>query len=166
MPSSIAVFGGDKFPKKDTPVDVILQPQTIYGIGKVFDEMCGDYFQRKYDLDFRSLRYPGIISSEKYAFNGTTDYSTEIFFHMLEKNHYKCFLKEDAALPMMYIDDCIECTIQFLKADARQLKRNVYNIAGISFTPKELASACMKLIPGATVSYEPDFRQLIAQSWP
>lgn len=85
---------------------------------------------------------------------------------MLEKNHYKCFLKDDAALPMMYIDDCIECTIQFLKADPTLLKRNVYNIAGISFTPKQLAEACMKLIPGATVSYEPDFRQKIAESWP
>ena len=166
MPSSIAVFGGDLFEKNKTPADSILQPKTIYGVSKVFDEMCGEYFANKYNMDFRSLRYPGIISSEKYAFNGTTDYSTEIFFHMLESGHYKCFLKEDAALPMMYIDDCIDATIRFLKADPNRLLRSTYNLAGISFTPKELAEACHKLMPGKKVTYEPDYRQLIADQWP
>jgi threonine 3-dehydrogenase len=128
--------------------------------------MVGEYFSNKYNLDFRSLRYPGIISSEKYAFNGTTDYSTEIFFHLLEKGNYKCFLKDDAALPMMYIDDCIEATVRFLKADPNKLLRSTYNLAGISFTPKELTEAIMKLIPNTTVTYEPDFRQAIAESWP
>lgn len=141
LPSSIAVFGGDLFPKVKTPVDVILQPRTIYGVTKVFNEMSGDYFAKKYNMDFRSLRYPGIISSEKYAFNGTTDYSTEIFFHLLETKHYKCFLKDDAALPMMYIDDCIDATVKFLKADPNKLLRTTYNLAGISFTPKELTAA-------------------------
>lgn len=159
LPSTIGVFGGDIFPKVKTPVDVILQPRTIYGVSKVFNEMSGEYFANKYNMDFRSLRYPGIISSEKYAFNGTTDYSTEIFFHLLEHGHYKCFLKEDAELPMMYIDDCIEATVKFLQADPNKLQRNTYNLAGISFTPKELTEACAKLIPGSTVSYEPDFRQ-------
>lgn len=146
------------FPKVKTPIDVILQPRTIYGVSKVFDEMVGEYFSKKYNMDFRSLRYPGIISSEKYAFNGTTDYSTEIFFHILEKGHYKCFLKDDAALPMMYIDDCIEATVRFLKADPNKLLRSTYNLAGISFTPKELTEAIKKLIPEANVTYEPDFR--------
>lgn len=107
VPSSIAVFGGEMFPKQDTPVDVILQPKTIYGVGKVFNEMIGEYYKRKFDMDFRSIRYPGVISSEKYAFNGTTDYSTEVFFHALEKGHYTCWLKENTSLPMIYIDDCI-----------------------------------------------------------
>ena len=158
LPSSIALFGGDLSPKHKTHADVILQPRTIYGVSKVFDEMCGEYFANKYGLDFRSIRYPGIISSEKYAFNGTTDYSTEIFFHLLEKGHYKCFLKDDAALPMMYIDDCIDATIKFLKADRTKLLRSTYNLAGISFTPKELADACAKLMPGSKVTYEPDYR--------
>ena len=90
IPSSIAVFGGELFPKVNTPVDVLLQPRTIYGVSKVFDEMLGEYFSNKYNLDFRSLRYPGVISSAKYAFNGTTDYSTEIFFDALEKGEYRC----------------------------------------------------------------------------
>jgi threonine 3-dehydrogenase len=111
IPSTIGVFGGDNFQKIDTPVDSILQPKTVYGVGKVFNEMIGEYFANKYEMDFRCLRYPGVISSEKYAFNGTTDYSTEIFFHLLEKGHYDCFLKEDAQLPMMYIDDCISATV-------------------------------------------------------
>ena len=134
VPSSIAVFGGDHFPKEETPVDVILQPKTIYGVGKVFNEMLGDYYMNKFDMDFRSIRYPGVISSEKYAFNGTTDYSTEIFFHALEKGHYTCWLTEDTALPMIYIDDCIDATIQYLKADKARLTRPVYNLAGISFS--------------------------------
>lgn len=98
--------------------------------------MLGEYFSSKYNLDFRSLRYPGIISSEKYAFNGTTDYSTEIFFHALEKGSYDCWLEPKTMLPMMYIDDCIEATILFLKADPNKLRRHVYNLAGISFTPE------------------------------
>jgi threonine 3-dehydrogenase len=120
--------------------------------------MLGDYFSNKYNLDFRSLRYPGVISSEKYAFNGTTDYSTEIFFHLLEKGEYKCFLKEDAELPMIYIDDCIDATVRFLKADPNKLLRSVYNLAGISFTPKQLADAIAKIIPNTKVTYEPDYR--------
>ncbi len=127
-------------------------------MSKVFDEMIGDYFSNKFNLDFRSLRYPGVISSEKYAFNGTTDYSTEIFFDILEKGHYDVPLKETAALPMIYIDDCIDATIKFLKADPNKLKRRTYNLAGISFTPLEFATAVTKLIPGSSVGYKPDFR--------
>lgn len=128
--------------------------------------MSGDYFKRKYDMDFRCIRYPGIVSSTKYAFNGTTDYTTEIFFELLEKGHYACFLKEDSALPMMYIDDCIDATVMFLKADPANLKRSVYNLGGISVIPKEFCEAVMRLMPNTTVSYEPDYRDAIAQQWP
>lgn len=136
IPSSIAVFGGNNFPKDNTPNDVILEPKTMYGISKVFNEMLGQYYTSKFGVDFRSIRYPGVISSAKYAFNGTTDYSTEIFFHALENNHYDCWLAKDQALPMIYVDDCIDATIKFLKADQNQLKRQVYNLGGISFNPE------------------------------
>lgn len=152
------MFGGEFFPKINTPVDVVLQPKTIYGVSKVFDEMVGEYFSNKYNLDFRSIRYPGIISSAKYAFNGTTDYSTEIFFHGLEKGEYRCPLGPKTGLPMMYIDDCIDATIKFLVADPNKLKRCTYNLAGISFTPEELAFEVSRLIPGFKMHYEPDFR--------
>lgn len=111
VPSSIAAFGGDIFSKDMTPIDTILQPKTIYGVGKVFNEMIGEYYKRKMGMDFRSIRYPGVISSEKFAFNGTTDYSTEIFFHALENRHYKCWIHQDTPMPMIYIDDCIKATV-------------------------------------------------------
>lgn len=166
LPSSIAVFGGNHFPKVNTPIDVILNPTTVYGVSKVFNEMIGDYFDRKYNVDFRSIRYPGIISSEKYAFNGTTDYSTEIFFHALEKGEYRCPLGPKTPLPMMYIDDCIEATVKFMSCDPKRLTRTTYNLAGISFTPEQLAAEVEKLIPGFKMIYAPDFRQAIADSWP
>ena len=100
---------------------MILQPKTIYGVGKVFNEMIGEYYKRKMGMDFRSIRYPGVISSEKFAFNGTTDYSTEIFFHALENNYYKCWIDKDTPMPLSYIDDCIEATMQYLKADPARL---------------------------------------------
>ena len=159
VPSSIAAFGGDLFPKQNTPVDVILQPKTIYGVGKVFNEMLGEYYKRKFGVDFRSIRYPGVISSAKYAFNGTTDYSTEIFFEALENGHYTCWLEEDTELPMIYVDDCIEATIQYLKADQNRLSRHVYNLAGISFTAGDFCRDVQRLIPGMTLDFEPDFRQ-------
>ena len=124
-----------------TPVEVILQPKTIYGVGKVFNEMLGEYYKRKLGMDFRSIRYPGVISSEKFAFNGTTDYSTEIFFHALENRYYKCWIDQDTAMPMIYIDDCIKATVQFLKADSNRLQSHVYNLAGISFTAGEFCAA-------------------------
>ncbi len=166
IPSSIAVFGGDHFNKKQTPAESILQPRTVYGVSKVFNEMIGEYFSNKFDMDFRSIRYPVIISSEKFGFNGTAAYSTEIFFEILEKGHYNVPLKEDAALPMMYIDDCIDATMKFLKADFNKLKRKTYNLAGISVAPKEYTVAVQKLLPGSTVDFKPDFRQAIAESWP
>lgn len=167
LPSSIAAFGGDKFPKEQTPVETILQPTTIYGKTKVFNEMLGEYFCNKFGVDFRCMRYPGVVSSEKFAFNGTACYSTEIFFHILEnKKYYKCWLKEDAKLPMIYIDDCVEATMMLLRADSKSLTRCTYNLAGISFTPLELANAIKQIIPGAKIDFEPDFRQKIAETWP
>lgn len=138
LPSSIAAFGGDLFPKENTPVETILQPTTIYGKTKVFNEMLGEYFCNKYGVDFRCMRYPGVMSSEKFAFNGTACYSTEIFFKILESKdkHYKCWLAEDEKLPMIYIDDCVEATMKFLRAESKNLSRCTYNLAGISFTPK------------------------------
>jgi len=117
-------------------------------------------------MDFRSIRYPGVISSQKYAFNGTTDYSTEIFFHMLETGHYTCWLREDTAMPMIYVDDCIEATVRFLKADKKRLTRTCYNLGGISFAAGDFCRDVQKLIPGATLDFKPDFRQQIADSWP
>jgi threonine 3-dehydrogenase len=166
VPSTIAVFGGNHFPKVMTPVDTVLQPETIYGISKVFNEMIGTYYANKFGVDFRSIRYPGVISSEKYDFNGTTDYSTEIFFAALEKGQYKCWLGPKTDLPMIYIDDCIKGTIQFLKADGSKLKRKVYNMAGISFNPEQLSASIKKMMPEFSVTYEPDFRQKIADAWP
>lgn len=144
MPSSIAVFGGDAFNRDNAPVDSVLQPTTIYGVSKVFNELLGTYYHDKFGVDFRSLRYPGVISSELYAFNGTTDYATEMIFEVLEKGKYECWLKENSYLPMIQIDDCINATVMFLKADNSKLKRRVYNLGGISFCPEEWAKSVKK----------------------
>lgn len=132
----------------------------------MFNELIGEYYANKFGMDFRSIRYPGVISSAKYAFNGTTDYSTEIFFHMLENGHYTCWLKENTALPMIYIDDCIEATVKLLKADQSRLSRTCYNLAGISVPTGEFCREVQSLIPGATLDFIPDFRQEIATQWP
>lgn len=166
VPSSIAAFGGDIFPKDMTPVETILQPKTIYGVGKVFNEMCGEYYKRKFDIDFRCIRYPGVISSAKYAFNGTTDYSTEIFFEALESGHYTCWIDENERMPMIYIDDCIDATVKYLKADRHRLTSHCYNLAGISVQAGEFCREVQKIIPGMTLEFEPDFRQKIAETWP
>lgn len=117
MPSSIGVFGGDHFNRDLTSVDEVLQPTTIYGVSKAFNEMLGTYYHDKFGVDFRCLRYPGVISSYKYAFNGTTDYATEMFFEVLEKGKYECWLREDTYLPMIYIDECIQATLDLISAD-------------------------------------------------
>lgn len=144
MPSSIAVFGGENFDRDFTKVDAVLQPTTIYGVSKVFNELLGTYYHEKFGVDFRSLRYPGVISSFLYAFNGTTDYATEMFFECLKHGKYECWLKEDTYLPMIYIDDCVKATVQFLTADEDNLTRRVYNLAGKSFCPKDLAEPVKK----------------------
>ena len=166
VPSSIAAFGGDLFPKDGTPVETILQPKTIYGVSKVFNEMLGEYYKRKLGMDFRCIRYPVVVSSEKFAFNRSGCYTTEIFFHALENRHYKCWLAEDTRVPMIYIDDCVKATVQYLKADPARLQSHVYNLAGISASAGEFCAAVQQLIPELVVEFEPDFRQPIAASWP
>jgi threonine 3-dehydrogenase len=164
-PSSIAAFG-DFCPKYDVPEDVILMPRSIYGVSKVYLELLGRYYHQKFDVDFRCIRYPGIISSEEYEYHGTTDYSTEIFFKALREKKYTCFLRGDTPLPMIHIDDAMECTLKYIEADKKTLTRSVYNLGGLCFTPKQLADGIKKVIPDFQCDYVPDFRQPIADSWP
>lgn len=165
-PSSIAVFGPTT-PRHNTPQVTVMEPNTVYGISKLAGERWGEYYQKRYGVDFRSVRYPGLISYKTEPGGGTTDYAVEIFFDAIKKGRYECFLKEDTALPMMFMDDAIANTIKLMQADSRQLSlRSSYNMAGISFDPKQLAVEIQKYIPDFTITYKPDFRQTIAESWP
>ncbi len=165
-PSSIAVFGPST-PKNDTPQQTIMEPSTVYGISKQTGERWCDYYHKRYGVDVRSIRYPGLISYKTPPGGGTTDYAIEIFHEALKEKKYTCFLSEDTALPMMYMDDAIKATIDIMEAPSESIKiRSSYNLGGISFTPKEIASAIKKQIPDFTINYEPDFRQAIADSWP
>jgi nucleoside-diphosphate-sugar epimerase len=165
IPSSIAAFGPST-PKDNTPNDVIMRPTTAYGVSKVFIELWGEYYTKRYDLDFRSLRYPGIISAESLPGGGTTDYAVEIFYEALKNKKYTCFLAKDAMLPMMYMPDCIKSTIDLIEADANRLIHRSFNVTAMSFTPEDIANEIKKHIPDFEISYEPDFRQQIAESWP
>jgi nucleoside-diphosphate-sugar epimerase len=165
-PSSIAVFGPTT-PRFNTPQLTIMEPTTVYGISKLAGERWCEYYFRKYNVDIRSIRYPGLISYKTEAGGGTTDYAVEIFYDAIKSNKYECFLKEDAALPMMFMPDAIDGTIKLMEADADKLSiRSSYNLGGISFTPKELADEIKKIRKGFTITYKPDFRQSIAESWP
>ena len=164
-PSSIAAFGPTT-PRENTPNETILQPSTMYGISKVSGELLIEYYFNKYELDTRSMRLPGIISSETLPGGGTTDYAVEIFYEAIKSKNYTCFLKEETRLPMMYMPDCSKCMIDLLEADPSKLKRHVYNITAMSFSAGELAAEIKKHIPGFTIEYKPDFRQAIADSWP
>jgi nucleoside-diphosphate-sugar epimerase len=164
-PSSIAAFGPST-PRENTPNDTILQPTTMYGITKVAGELLAAYYHKKYGLDTRSMRLPGIISSETPPGGGTTDYAVEIFYEAIKQKRYTCFVKEETMLPMMYMPDCIKCHIDLAEADGSNLKHRVFNVAGMSFTAGELAAEIMKHIPGFKIEYKPDFRQEIADSWP
>uniref|UniRef100_A0A7C4GEW3 NAD-dependent epimerase/dehydratase family protein n=1 Tax=candidate division WOR-3 bacterium TaxID=2052148 RepID=A0A7C4GEW3_UNCW3 len=166
VPSSIAAFGPET-PRDNTPNDTILKPKTMYGITKVAGELLGDYYFYKYGLDVRGLRYPGIISHETLPGGGTTDYAVEIFYEAIKCGSYKCFLREDTRLPMMYMPDCINATIMLAEADLTRLRHHCdFNVSAMSFSAGELAAAIRRYIPGFTVTYEPDFRQAIADSWP
>ena len=164
-PSSIAAFGPST-PRENTPNETILQPSTMYGISKVSGELLIEYYFNKYELDTRSMRLPGIISSETLPGGGTTDYAVEIFYEAIKKKKYTCFLKEDTRLPMMYMPDCSKCMIDLLEADPSKLKRHVYNVTSMSFSAGELAEEITKYIPDFKIEYSPDFRQAIADSWP
>lgn len=165
-PSSIAVFGPTT-PKDNTPQQTIMEPSTVYGISKQAGEQWCNYYHEKYGVDVRSIRYPGLISYTSLPGGGTTDYAVDIFYHAKKTNNYTCFLKKDTALPMMYMEDAIRATIQLMKSPAEQIKiRTAYNLAGISFTPEDLANAIAAKQSGFGINYAPDFRQAIADSWP
>lgn len=165
-PSSIAVFGPTT-PKHDTPQYTIAEPSTVYGISKQAGERWCEYYNHIFGVDVRSIRYPGLISWTTPPGGGTTDYAVDIYHKALEDGKYECFLSEETALPMMYMDDAIRATIEIMQAPAENIKiRSSYNLSGISFTPKEIAAEIRKHIPGFSIAYKPDFRQQIADSWP
>src|SRR5215212_6632765 len=165
-PSSIAVFGPTS-PKKNCPQQTIIEPITVYGISKYAGEFWCNYYNRRYGVDVRSLRYPGLISYKSEPGGGTTDYAVEIFHEALEEKYYECFLREDTYLPMMYMPDAIRATIELMEAPAEKISiRTSYNLSGMSFSPKEIAAEIKKQIPDFAISYKPDYRQAIADSWP
>ena len=165
-PSSIAVFGPTS-PKINCPQKTVIEPTTVYGISKFAGEFWCNYFNHRYNIDVRSLRYPGLISYKSEPGGGTTDYAVEIFHDALEEDHFTCFLKEDTYLPMMYMPDAIRATIELMESPVEKISvRTSYNIHGMSFSPKEIAAEIKKHIPGFSIMYEPDYRQQIAESWP
>jgi len=166
VPSSIAAFGPST-PKENTPQETILKPTTMYGVTKVAGELLADYYFKRFGVDVRGLRYPGIISSETLPGGGTTDYAVEIFYEAINHKKYKCFVREDTVLPMMYMPDCINATIDLMNADVNKLiHHSDFNLGALSFSAGGLADEIRKHIPEFTVTYEPDFRQAIADSWP
>ncbi len=165
-PSSIAVFGPNT-PKENTPQYTIMEPSTVYGISKQAGERWCEYYFNKYGVDVRSLRYPGLIGWKSAPGGGTTDYAVHIFHEALKKGTYECFLSENTTLPMMYMPDAITATIGVMQADAEKIKiRSSYNLAGFSFSPKDITIEIKKYLPDFTISYKPDSRQQIADSWP
>ena len=166
FPSSIAVFGKDT-PRFDTPQHTVMNPSTIYGISKLAGERWCEYYFHKHGLDVRSLRYPGIISYKTLPGGGTTDYAVDIYYKASAGKPFKCFLKEDTLLPMMYMPDAIKATLDLMDAEASKVKvRNSYNLSAMTFSPKDVANEITKHLPKFKITYEPDFRQTIANSWP
>jgi len=166
IPSTIAVFGPD-LPKYDVKQDVALNPTTVYGITKVYMEQLGNYYFKKFGVDFRSIRYPGVISPTEYESHGTTDYASEIFFYAFKNKEYKICLRPERILPMAYLDDTIQGTIKFIDADNSKLKHRVYNLNGLSFSCQDLTSEISKKkFKNFSFRHEPDHRDKIAQTWP
>lgn len=165
-PSTIAVFGRG-IPLLNTPNDVPLIPATVYGISKVAGELWAEYYYDKHGLDVRSVRYPGVIGYQSLPGGGTTDYAVDIFHAEAKGEVFRCFLSQDTALPMIYMDDCIKATLDLMNAPKENIKsRTSYNVSGMSFSPLEISKEIQKKNPGFQVLYEPDFRQKIAESWP
>ncbi|MGQ0828726.1 MAG: NAD-dependent epimerase/dehydratase family protein [Bacteroidota bacterium] len=165
-PSSIAVFGPNT-PKVNTPQYTIMEPSTVYGISKQAGERWCEYYYNKYNVDVRSLRYPGLIGWKSAPGGGTTDYAVHIFHQALKTDKYECFLSENTTLPMMYMADAIKATIGIMQADTQKIKiRSSYNLAGFSFSPKDITLEIKKHIPDFKITYNPDSRQQIADSWP
>ncbi len=165
-PSSIAVFGPTT-PKQNTPQSTIMEPSTVYGISKQAGERWCEYYHKKYNVDVRSIRYPGLIGYKSLPGGGTTDYAVDIFHQAIKTRQYKCFLNENSTLPMMYMPDAIKATIQIMQAPSEHIKiRSSYNLAGISFNPREISIEIQKHFPDFEMFYEEDFRQQIADSWP
>jgi len=165
-PSSIAVFGPNT-PKRNTPQETVMDPATIYGISKLAGERWCDWYHRNYGVDVRSLRYPGLIGYKSKPGGGTTDYAVDIFFRALSEKKYTCFLEADTYLPMMYMNDAIKATIDLMGAPAENISvRSSYNISAMSFCPDQIAAEIKKEIPEFQISYAPDFRQAIAETWP
>ncbi|MGZ4156308.1 MAG: NAD-dependent epimerase/dehydratase family protein [Bacteroidia bacterium] len=165
-PSSIAVFGPNTS-KENTPQYTVMEPSTVYGISKQAGERWCEYYFNKYNVDVRSLRYPGLIGWKSAPGGGTTDYAVHIFHEALKSGSYECFLSENTTLPMMYMPDAIKATIGIMEADFNDVKiRSSYNLSGFSFSPKDIASEIKKYVPDFTISYKPDSRQQIADSWP
>ncbi len=166
VPSSIAVFGPGT-PLENTPNDTVLKPSTMYGVTKVAGELLCDYYVNRYNLDVRGLRYPGIISAETLPGGGTTDYAVAIYYEAIKNKKYNCFVKEDTRLPMMYMPDCLKATVDLMEAPIDKLKHHSdFNVGSMSFTVGELAAEIKKHIPEFECTYDPDFRQAIADSWP
>jgi len=165
-PSSIAVFGPNT-PKNNTPQHTIMEPNTVYGLSKLAGERWCQYYYEQYGVDVRSLRYPGLIGWKALPGGGTTDYAVDIYHQALKQGHYQCFLSQETALPMMYMPDAIKATMQLMEAPASQIKiRSSYNIGAMSFTPAQVAQRIQKHLPNFAISYKPDERQRIANSWP
>jgi len=165
-PSSIAVFGPTT-PKLNTLQRTIMEPSTVYGISKQSGERWCEYYHEKYGVDVRSIRYPGLISYKTAPGGGTTDYAIDIYHKALKHEKYNCFLRGNTSLPMMYIDDAIRATVGIMDAKPEDVKiRNSYNLAAMSFNPEEIAASIRKHVPNFEITYDPDFRQEIADSWP
>jgi nucleoside-diphosphate-sugar epimerase len=165
-PSSIAVFGPNT-PKKNTPQYTIMEPSTVYGISKQAGERWCEYYHNRYGVDVRSVRYPGLIGWQSAPGGGTTDYAVHIFHEAIKNKKYECFLSEDTALPMMYMSDALRATIGLMQVSPDKVKiRSSYNLSGTSFSPKDIAAEIKKHIPEFTITYKPDYRQPIADSWP
>lgn len=165
-PSSIAVFGPST-PRTNTPQFTTTEPTTVYGISKFTGERWCEYYANRYDVDVRSIRYPGLISYKTKPGGGTTDYAVDIYHKALKHNKYICFLNGETTLPMMYMDDAIRATVSLMDADKNKIKiRSSYNLAAMSFTPEEITKSIQKHLPDFKISYELDFRQAIADSWP